>query len=582
MFFYACASRSQEVLETNSGNSQIRLNQIGFYPEGPKIAVLENANAKEFFVTSPDLEDTLYAAELSEKITSTYSERSTQIADFSDLTKQGTYVISIPEIGVSYPFEIKPDVLHTLAKASIKAFYFIRASTPIEEQFAGNWSREAGHPDDAVEIHPSAATEHRPAGTIIHSSKGWYDAGDYNKYIVNSGITTATLLSLYEDFPSYFDTLNLNIPESENEIPDLLDETLWNIRWMLTMQDPNDGGVYHKLTTSSFEGMIMPEKAKKQRYVVQKSTAATLDFAAVMAQAARIVQPFDSALPGLSDSLATAAINAWQWARQHPNEIYDQQAMNESFDPDVSTGAYGDRNVSDEFIWAASELYITTQADTFYTAVDIYPDEEMPIPTWNQVRLLGYYTLARHKDQLGTVAKVDMPRLEAQLVSLADSLIEGVDQQPYHTVMGKKARDFNWGSSSNAANQGIALIQAYQLTSDAKYLPYALHNMDYLLGRNATGYSFVTGFGDKTPMHPHHRPSVADQLEAPIPGLLSGGPNARAPQQDGCDTYTSTDPESTFTDDDCSYASNEIAINWNAPLAYLVSAIEILHAEIEY
>src|SRR5690606_23356989 len=130
-----------------------------------------------------------------------------------------------------------------------------RASMELEEEYAGAWSRPAGHPDTQVEIHTSAAGKDRPAGTFIPSPGGWYDAGDYNKYIVNSGITTGTLLSAYEDFPAYFNALELKIPESKNNLPDLLDEVLYNLRWMLSMQDPADGGVYHKLTTADFEGM---------------------------------------------------------------------------------------------------------------------------------------------------------------------------------------------------------------------------------------------------------------------------------------------------------------------------------------
>src|SRR5690606_16621024 len=157
-----------------------------------------------------------------------------------------------------------------------------------------------GHPDSQVLVHASAASDKRPEGTVISSARGWYDAGDYNKYIVNSGITMGTLLSGYEDFPEYWNSISLNIPESKNQVPDLLDEVLWNLRWMLTMQDPHDGGVYHKLTNSKFDSMVMPHEATNIRYVVQKSTGATLDFAAVMAQSARVYKKFEAQFPGLS------------------------------------------------------------------------------------------------------------------------------------------------------------------------------------------------------------------------------------------------------------------------------------------
>src|SRR5471030_2498462 len=237
----------------------------------------------------------------------------------------------------------------------------MRASLALNEKYAGKWARAEGHPDTTVLIHPSAASEKRPAGTRISSPRGWYDAGDYNKYIVNSGISTSTLLSLYEDFPAYMKTVKLNIPESGNGIPDILNEILWNLRWMLTMQDLNDGGVYHKLTNAAFDKFEMPDKATAPRYVVQKGTAATLDFAAVMAQASRIFKKFPKELPGLADSCLTQANKAWDWAVKNPDVAYNQDAMNKKFSPAVTTGAYGDRIFSDEFIWAASELFVTTQ-----------------------------------------------------------------------------------------------------------------------------------------------------------------------------------------------------------------------------
>jgi len=317
----------------------------------------------------------------------------------------------------------------------------------------------------------------------------------------------------------------------------------------------------------------MPSEATKPRYVVQKGTAATLDFAAVTAQAGRIFKKFNIVLPGLSDSCVSASKRAWEWAMKNPKMAYNQNAMNKTFKPEISTGGYGDNNFSDEFIWAAAELYITTHESNYYKSVKMFPDSLMPIPSWGNVRLLGYYTLLRFEKNLSSVAKSDLPLLKNHLVKTADRLINGVSERSYMTVMGSSARDFNWGSNSSAANQGILLIQAYRLTKDRKYLDYALTNLDYLLGRNATGYSFVTGFGKKTPMFPHHRQSESDGIADPVPGLLVGGPNTG--KQDGC-KYSSDIPDEVYLDSVCSYASNEIAINWNAPAAYLAGALEAI------
>jgi len=559
--------------QTSTDN--IRLNQIGFYPHATKKAVVMGDVSGSFYLITSQNQDTVYTGTLGAARKSPFANKISHLADFSDFRKTGEFMLAIPGHGVSNPFKIGDHVLKNVADASLKAFYFIRSSTDLPKKYAGKWSRAEGTPDQQVYIHASAASDQRPENSVISAPKGWYDAGDYNKYVVNSGISTATLLSLYEDFPTFSHTIEIQIPEQGNKIPDLLDETLWNLRWMLSMQDPNDGGVYHKLTFAHFTGMVMPDQAKGKRYVVQKSTAAALDFAAVMAQAARVLKSFQGQLPGLTDSCLVAAKQAWNWAQKHPDAIYDQRKLNQTYDPDITTGAYGDRHLDDEWIWAASELWITTRDAQYAEAVDLVPDEKMPLPSWGQVRLLGYYSLLRDQSKLTDNAKSMVAGLRKRLISFADELVARANRSGYDTPMGSRKNDFVWGSNAVAANEGIALVQAYKLTSQPKYLEAAQDNLDYLLGRNGTGYSFVTGYGDKTPMHIHHRPSEEDGVEDPVPGLLAGGPNPG--RQDGC-KYETTVPDEAYLDSVCSYSTNEIAINWNAPLVYLSQAIEALRS----
>ncbi|WP_413667782.1 glycoside hydrolase family 9 protein [Mucilaginibacter sp. Mucisp86] len=553
----------------------IRLNQIGFYPGAVKKAIVLNDKEGDFFIQTVQ-KQTVFAGKLKPSLKPNFAGHIVQSADFSAFTKPGRYVLYAPSVGYSYPFEIKASVHTPVAAAAIKAYYFMRSGTALPEKYAGKWRRVEGHPDTVVLIHPSAESEGRKAGSIISSPRGWYDAGDYNKYIVNSGITTSTLLSLYEDFPAYMKTVRLNIPESSKKIPDVLDEVLWNLRWMLTMQDPADGGVYHKLTNAAFDKFEMPDKDKSPRYVVQKGTAATLDFTAVMAQASRIFRHYPKELPGLADSCLNAAQKAWEWAVKNPQSAYRQEEINKKFEPKITTGAYGDNNFTDEFIWAASELVATTGNADYLKNINLVPDNRMPVPTWSQVRLLGYYTLI--KNNVTDKAVPAISEITKNLISTADDMISGVDSNAYQTVMTKSIRHFGWGSTSEAANEGILLIQAYKLTHSKKYLNYALANLDYLLGRNGSGYSFVTGYGTKTPMHPHHRPSAADGIVDPVPGLLVGGSNPG--MQDGIQVPSKV-PDEAYIDDERAYAANEIAINWNAPLAYLANAMEALQHELD-
>ncbi len=559
-------------------SDSIVLNQVGYYPHAPKIAVVKgNTAADMFYIINNVKNDTAYKDTLSPLMHSSNSSTITRIADFSEFTKPGNYYIYIPDVGSSYTFSISKNANQSAAKAALKGFYYIRSNMPLEEQYAGKWARPAGHPDTAVLVHSSAVSAARPEGTVISTPGGWYDAGDYNKYIVNSGITMGTLFSAYEDFSSYFDTLNTNIPESKDKVPDVLNEAIYNLRWMLTMQDPNDGGVYHKCTNAAFDGMVMPGVTKLPRYVVQKGTAATLDFAAVTAQAGRILQKYRQQLPGLADSCSRASQKAWQWALKHPDAVYNQSANNKLYKPAITTGDYGDNNFKDEWFWAACELYATTNNEQYWQTIVNTNQNKVTLPSWGNVYTLGVYTLIRTKPARHQKEVEDMSK---QVVALAKELLQKKDSNAFKTVIGGSVKDFNWGSNSNAANQGIVLINAYVITKDKKYTDGALSNLDYILGRNATGYSFLTGIGSHSTMHPHHRPSVADNIVEPVPGLLAGGPNPG--RQDNCSGYQHFEPETTYLDDACSYASNEIAINWNAPLVYLANAVEALQKKVGY
>jgi endoglucanase len=567
-------------LQAQDPITKICIDQEGYYPKSPKIAIVASTPAvasdfprseSSFYVIRESGADTVFRGKLSPERSSSNSSTETRIADFSTLSVPGVYRISVEGCCTSYLFHIKEGVHHTLAVASLKAFYYQRASMTLEVAYAGQWNRKSGHPDDSVIIHPSAVSVNRKAGYVISTPGGWYDAGDYNKYIVNSGITMGTLLSAYEDFQVYFDTLHTNIPVLPANIPDILNETLYNLRWMLSMQDPDDGGVYNKCTNPVFDPMVMPEACHQPRYVVQKSTAATLDFAAVTAQAARIFSKYKKELPGLSDSCLRQSEKAWGWALDHPDLIYDQNLMNQSYEPKIITGGYGDRKFSDEWYWAACELYISTGREPYLETIRKWMKETFGLPSWSETGFLGHYSLIKHK--IPGITLTEMNEIRSRLIQFADNYVLGSQRSAFLAAMGNRKTDYNWGSNANAANQGILLIQAYFLTKNKKYLDAALGNLDYLCGRNATGYCFVTGIGSFSTMHPHHRPSVADGILAPIPGLLAGGPNPG--EQDHC-KYIFHEPETAYVDSDCAYASNEIAINWNAPLVYLANALEAL------
>ena len=396
---------------------------------------------------------------------------------------------------------------------------------------------------------------------------GWHDAGDYGRYVVNSGITCGTLLWAWELYPEVLRPLALALPESGRALPDFLAEVQWNLHWMLQMQDA-DGGVWHKQTSAHFCGFVMPEKDHLVSEVVgtgaepYKSTCATADLAAVMAIAARCYRAFDAKF---ADRCLAAARLAFTWAEANPEVVFKNP-------PGITTGEYGDPHCADELLWAAAELFRTTGEPAFERAflLGVSPGLatlRVQAPSWGGVASLGLWTycFALGADGNQTCAAIRQATAEA-----AERLIRRSKLSAYGTTLAR--REFGWGSNSTAANQSFLLLMAERLQPGMpEARETALGNLHYLLGRNCFGVSWVTHVGVRPFLHPHHRPSSADKVAAPWPGLLSGGPNAH-----GGDAVADHLPEAApmrmWLDDERAYSLNEIAINWNAPLVFLLAA----------
>ena len=562
----SCAAPNNESIEKVAKNAStanfetqelIKINQIGYLVSSEKIAIVPHVSHTEFSLKSTKDNSTVFTGKLSEMMTWDHSgDDQFKQADFTSFTTPGEYYIDVAGVKSSNSFLIgSNDIYSDLHDATLKAYYFNRSSTPIEKKYAGKWHRPAGHPDTNVLVHSSAASESRPEGTSISSPKGWYDAGDYGKYIVNSGISTYTMLTSYQHFSDFYQQVNVNIPESGNSVPDILDEIKWNLDWMATMQD-TDGGVYHKLSSLEWPGQEMPEEDTRQRYVIGKSTAPTLNFAAVLALASTIYADYEAQYPGQSAAWLQQAEKAWAWAQKNPNIEY--------VGDDSGSGPYGDGYLKDEMAWAAAELFLATGKKEYINVFNKL--NEAPLtPFWANVSGMAYISLvANGKDLLSNDA---YSNVKNKLIGLADSIVKEYNESEYKVAM--QAEEYVWGSNGTPANKGFVLMQAYRETGDSKYKDAAMGSLSYLLGRNPTDYSYVTGFGHKTPMGIHHRPSDADGIVDPVPGFLAGGPHDG--RQDDC-TYPSHDRAKNYLDDWCSYSTNEIAINWNAPLLYLTAA----------
>lgn len=483
-------------------------------------------------------------------------------ADFSAFHQSGTFYLEVPQVGRSWTFTVAPDVYRSVYVIAMRGFYAQRCGTAVD---MGPDFPQYKH----APCHLNGAYDKSSGKEGPHiSAKGWHDAGDYGRYVVNSGISTGSLLWAWELFKGNIGKLSLHIPESGNGTPDILDEVRWNLDWMLSMQD-TDGGVFHKQTSARFAPFIMPGKDKSTSLVIgtgaepYKSSCATGDVAAVSAIASRAFRSYDRAY---ADQTLQAAERAWKWLDKNPDVTFHNP-------PGITTGDYGDSHCDDERLWAAAELARTTHKGVYKNYfLQHYSDFIAGIsadapPSWSNVGDMALWTYVLDGETDTAATEIRQHSLDA-----ARQISQRSAADPYHISL--RQSDYIWGSNGVAMNYGLQLLVANQFDADPVFVVAAEDDLHYVLGRNTFSLCWLTHVGEHSFQHPHHRPSAADGIDAPWPGLMSGGPNAG--RQDAVmQKMVSPDvpPARCYVDETGAYACNEVAINWNAPLVFVLAAL---------
>ncbi|MBB3110750.1 endoglucanase [Paenibacillus phyllosphaerae] len=529
----------------------ITVNQIGYPQEGRKLAVF---TAEGSFQVREAASGSLIHLGATQPLA--YDEASGQavaFGDFSAVNQPGRYYIELEASKArSAVFTIAASPYEDVHLGLLKAFYYYRCGTELTEEFAGPWAHGACHLADGT-IHGDPSRSQDGCG-------GWHDAGDYGKYAGPGAKAVADLLLAFECYPGAF-RKPVPLPETDGFMPDVLHECRYELNWLFKMQDLVSGGVYHKLTTPHFPPLATrPEDDLSPLVFSPISATATGCFAGVMAMAARVYRPYDEpfALRCLQ-----AAEGAWAWLREHPDVPGFKNP------PDISTGEYGDKQDIDERYWAACELYRTTGQSVYHEALQAYSREDFYKYGLGWADMSGYGTIAY---LLGGDDQAD-PALYASLLDglrqEADLLTVQSEQDGYGLSL--LPSQYIWGSNMLVMNHAMLLLFAYRLLADRRYEEAALSHVHYLLGRNAMDTSYVTGFGDQAYRNPHYRPGVADDIEEPVPGFVSGGPNAGLQDECAKAHLTGKPPAQCFIDHEDSYATNEVTIYWNSPALFVVS-----------
>lgn len=577
----------------------IKVNQLGYLAKGPKMATLvTNSTESTTWSLMGASGQRVAQGQTMPRGTDAASRENVATIDFSSYVQEGDGYTLSADGGTSFSFSISSAVYDTLRQDSLRFFYQQRSGIAIDGNLVGSqYARAAGHlqvPPNQGDVKVPCQT---PADALIaylepwgcnytlDVTQGWYDAGDQGKYVVNGGISAAQLLMEYERTLHTAGVRNelvdgsLLIPERNNGVPDILDEARWELEFLIKMQVPKasapqlfngsyidmSGMAHHKMHDNQWTKLPTdPSQDPKRRELHRPSTAATLNLAAAAAMGSRLFADINEKF---SQRCLSTAQTAYAAAKKNP------AILAPGTDWDLGGGAYSDDDVSDEFYWAAAEMYLTTgdqeylddlQNNTYHTAnvSTVFPLSGF---SWGSVAALARLDLAT------------VPSKVPNHAAIVQSVSDAADQ--YMAVQTNSSNgygvfltEYPWGSNSNNLNIIQVVATAYDLTGNQSYRNAALSGIDYVLGRNALAQSYIRGYGTKASSNVHSR-LYAHELDTQVsqapPGAMAGGANEDASDPPADDVLQGCMPQLCYVDDVNSYSTNEVAINWNSALAWV-------------
>lgn len=623
----------------------IRVNQVGYYSKLAKKAsliVAKDTAADQTFTLQDAAGKTVYTGYSREFGFDQASDDYVQILDFSDYRQPGTYTLHCGE-SESYPFEISDTLYDGVLTNAVNYFYQNRSGVEIKEDYITSKGKndsksalthKAGHNPDQAFLQEKWQKNYAADGSDIDQDAeadvtgGWYDGNDHSKYVPDGAVSVWMLQNMYEralsgenhsDVKKFADgSGTVVVPEAGNDYPDLLDEARVELEWMFKMLAPADytmeynavydGGkttgkyenmVFYNVKDSKWTGVaILPDEYAEawgtERIVSPPSTSATLDVAAVAAQAARLWQTYDA---DFAATCLDVAEKCYAAALANPELMAPLNVISDS-------DKYADFTTSDDFYLAACELFATTGKEAYMTRLSEYTNAFQVCNqhdagtrsyisfSYQQNNVENFGTMSLYLNQKN-LTESQIETMKKSICAVADAKIEEENTQgngtPYRGVLYSNLVDTNdyegyqayeWASNSFVINDAIIMAYAYDVSGKNEYINGVSSALDYLFGRNAMDFSYVSGYGDRALSNPYHR-FWANQMDSSFPsvpdGVLCAGPNSELQ-----DPYArlaglklgETAAQKCYIDNAESWSTNEVSMLWNAPFAWVMSFME--------
>lgn len=547
---------------SEAADDGIHVDQVGYLTNHDKVAMVADAKDKTFEIIDTKTNKVVFTGKLSAPKYDAMSEETLSKADFTNLKTSGTYILKVGN-RESYDFEIGDNVYAVPAVQSWRSYTLSRSNTPIDDTDVSGLKLKGGHPQDK-EAQVYFTDKLNKKGDVVDVSGGWYDAGDYGKYITTAGLSSAELMLAYEANPDHFTKGQLVFPKgvkSDENLPDVLSEVKFEIDWMRKMQR-QDGSTFHKVSGLTWPGFdISPDTDTQPRYIFSTATYSSAIYGASLAIGARVYEPFDKAY---AQSLKKDAERVWDYLQKTPNPVYRVDEGQEN-----GSGPYNKNTDIEERLWLAAEMFLTTGDKKYEDYLQKEQDRLTDKPsffTWDNTLALAQFAYAK-----STNADKDLQtEVRKAFISYADDILNKINNDGFECALAKE--EYTWASTKNDLTQADILLMAYQLQPKQEYIDGALAQIHYLFGRNALNKSFMTGIGDNPPEHPHNR--IHESTGAYVAGLVVGGPNhviGGDPDQTKYLESGHIPVAKSYIDVLTSWSTNEYAIDYTAAAVYALS-----------
>ncbi|RLC63469.1 MAG: hypothetical protein DRI48_08435, partial [Chloroflexi bacterium] len=451
------------------------------------------------------------------------------VLDISELDQEGEFYVWVDGLGRSYSFlngDVAADEMYRLSHTGL---LFQRSGFEMKQPWAGKWERPMAHdkiyvtvenlnsppfgkgsvdPDDENSDYyvPGGARE-------IHG--GHYDAGDYDLRPMHINVPEF-LMSLYEACPKKFYDGQMNIPENNNGVPDILDEAAWNLLSLEYIQDYAtevrglDGGVAPGMETYTHPGPGAGMGKDPLPYYMRKVTSCfTFTASAAFAQAARAFKPFDEERAA---RYLGRAERAYAYAVAHDDG--PSRGLGQGQDPSP-------QHRLSAWCWAAGQLYSTTGEPEY---LDAFLQRYKSARGGVAGSLSRWAVLWPMMTTARDVAPEVRQEMKEELLKAADRGVEWVEENGKKGYRASTPKGGGWGGTSCVVKNIEAVTRAYLLTGEQKYLDAVATSVDFSLGMNPSEMSWMTGAGSVCPMDPCNINSFDDDVEEPSPGILIYGP----------------------------------------------------------